>query len=281
MKTIDDVEEYWNNRPCNIRHSPTPIEEDTLKYSEEVTARKYMVEPHIPKFAEFAKWKNKNVLEIGCGIGTDTIQFAKAGAYVAAVDLSEESLKIAKARAEAEGVANRIAFINENAEYLLNTVPLRKRYDLIYSFGVIHHTPNPIEALDQIHLYASPDTVVKIMVYNRRSWKVLWILLKYGKGRFWKINDLIADYSEAETGCPVTYAYTVREARYLMEITGFDVVDVYKEHIFPYKIEDYIQYKYNKVWYFKILPKCVFRFMERTWGWHMCITAKRRENFDV
>ncbi|MCS6894612.1 MAG: class I SAM-dependent methyltransferase, partial [Bacteroidia bacterium] len=62
---IDNVQKYWDNRPCNIRHSPKPV--GTREYFDEVEKRKYFVEPHIPRFAEFPRWKGKKVLEIGCG----------------------------------------------------------------------------------------------------------------------------------------------------------------------------------------------------------------------
>src|ERR1700684_258135 len=69
--TIDTVKEYWDRRPCNIRHSPEPV--GTKAYFDQVEARKYFVEYHIPGFADFKKWSGKKVLEIGCGIGTDSI----------------------------------------------------------------------------------------------------------------------------------------------------------------------------------------------------------------
>ena len=72
------VKEYWNRRPCNIRHSTQPV--GTREYFDEVEARKHFVEPHIPDFAEFERWRGKKVLEIGCGLGTATINFARAGA---------------------------------------------------------------------------------------------------------------------------------------------------------------------------------------------------------
>src|SRR5256884_1124852 len=137
---IARVRDYWNERPCNIRHSTAPV--GTKEYFDEVEARKYFVEYHIPGFAEFARWRGKKVLEIGCGIGTDTINFARSGAQVTAVDLSEESLDLARRRAEVYGLDDRIAFRHANAEELTNVVPVEP-YDLVYSFGVIHHTPRP------------------------------------------------------------------------------------------------------------------------------------------
>ena len=62
---IGKVREYWDRRPCNIRHSPAPV--GTRQYFDEVEQRKYVVEPHISAFAEFPRWAGKRVLEIGCG----------------------------------------------------------------------------------------------------------------------------------------------------------------------------------------------------------------------
>src|SRR6059036_3054722 len=114
--SIDSVRQYWDRRPCNLRHSPKPA--GTKEYFDEVEWRKYFVEPHIPRFAEFERWNGKKVLEIGCGIGTDTINFARNGAWVTAVDLSEKSLEVARRRAEVFGLQDRIRFIRADAEHL-------------------------------------------------------------------------------------------------------------------------------------------------------------------
>jgi len=268
---IDKVTDYWNSRPCNIRHSPQPV--GSREYFDEVEARKYLVEPHIPGFAEFERWKGKRVLEIGCGIGTDTINYARHGARVTAVDLTEKSLEMARRRAELFGLDDQITFVQANAEKLSEFVP-PEPYDLVYSFGVIHHTPHPERVIEEIRKFVGPESTVKIMVYNRWSWKVLWVLGVYGKGQFWKLNRLVADYSEAELGCPVTYSYSRTSGRRLLEEHGFQVSDVTVDHIFPYSIPEYVRYEYKVVWYFRWMPRAWFRALERAFGWHLCLTAK-------
>jgi 2-polyprenyl-3-methyl-5-hydroxy-6-metoxy-1,4-benzoquinol methylase len=265
------VNAYWNARPCNIRHSAKPV--GTKEYFDEVEARKYFVEAHIPRFAEFDRWKGKKVLEIGCGIGTDTINFARHGAQVTAVDLTEKSLEVARQRARVFGLEDRIRFIQANAEDLSSYVPV-EAYDLVYSFGVIHHTPHPERVIEQVRKYVKPDTSIRIMVYNRWSWKVLWIALVYGRGQFWKLDRLIAEYSEAQTGCPVTYSYSRRGGKKLLQDQGFQVARTFVDHIFPYSIPEYVQYRYKKVWYFRWMPRFLFRSLERLFGWHLCLIAQ-------
>jgi SAM-dependent methyltransferase len=269
--TIDAVRQYWDRRPCNIRHSPQPV--GTRAYFDEVEARKYFVESHIPRFADFERWRGRKVLEIGCGIGTDTVNFARHGAEVTAVDLSANSLKVARKRAQIYGVEDRVRLFTGSAEELTSFVP-RRTFDLIYSFGVIHHTPHPERVLEQARQYAAASSTLKVMVYHRYSWKVLWIVLGYGKGQFWRTAKLVARNSEAQTGCPVTYTYSRREARRLIESRGFRVTDTFVDHIFPYRIADYVQYRYVKAWPWSSMPQTAFRWLERRFGWHLCLTAE-------
>jgi ubiquinone/menaquinone biosynthesis C-methylase UbiE len=270
-KSVADVQQYWDARPCNIRHSTKPI--GSKDYFDEVEARKYLVEPHIPAFAEFERWKGKRVLEVGCGIGTDSINFARAGADLTAVELSGESLRIAAERAEVMGVSDRIRFVQANAEELASAID-DGPYDLAYSFGVVHHTPHPEKALAQIRQLVAPGGTLKLMVYHRRSWKVFWIVAKEGRGRFWKTDELVAEHSEAQSGCPVTFSYTRREGRELVEGAGFRVSDLHVDHVFPYRIRDYVEYRYVKEPYFRWMPDRLFRAFERRFGWHLLVTAE-------
>ncbi|MCX6712941.1 MAG: class I SAM-dependent methyltransferase, partial [Candidatus Vogelbacteria bacterium] len=244
-KNILDVKEYWNDRPCNIRHSNKPI--GTREYFAEVEKRKYFVEPHIPVLAEFEKWKGKKVLEIGCGIGTDTINFLRAGATVTSVDLSAESVKIAKQRAEVYGYQDQVKFFVGDAEKLTEFVPV-EQYDLVYSFGVIHHTVTPKNVIKEAIKYLKPGGLFKIMVYYRYSWKVIWIIIRYGKFNFFKAKELIPQHSEAQFGSPITFTYNKKELADLL--SPLRIVDVFVDHIFPYSIPEYRNYQYKKVWYF-------------------------------
>ena len=121
--SIERVRDYWNSRPCNLRHSTAEV--GTRQYFDQVEARKYLVEPHIPGFADHQRWAGKRVLEIGCGLGTDTINFARAGARVTAVDLSGRSLDLARQRAQVFGLADRVDFVEGNAERCQTSSSLR------------------------------------------------------------------------------------------------------------------------------------------------------------
>jgi ubiquinone/menaquinone biosynthesis C-methylase UbiE len=210
---------------------------------------------------------------VGCGIGTDSINFARAGAHLTAVDLSSESLRLAEQRADVMAVADRIRFIQANAEELTAAVT-DGLYDLVYSFGVIHHTPRPDQALAEMRSLVAPGGTLKLMVYHRRSWKVFWIVAAQGRGRFWKTDEFVATHSEAQTGCPVTFSYTRGEARELVEKSGFRVRELRVDHVFPYRIRDYVQYRYVREPYFRWMPEPLFRAFERRFGWHLLVSAE-------
>lgn len=252
---IDQVRAYWDAQPCNVRHSDKPV--GTWEWSEEVARRRYFVQPHIPGFAEFGRWDK--VLEVGCGIGTDAIRFRQEGAEVTAVDASIESIRILQQRIEASDLY-RIFTYKCDIDHLNKGLNIGT-YDLIYCFGVLHHTPHPEWAVAQIRKFAGSGTIFKVMVYHCWSWKALRIWLGY-------------DQPEAQAGCPIARTYSRRAARKLIEAWGFRVTEMRVEHIFPYSIPEYVRHEYKKVWYFRWMPRPLFRLLERTIGWHLLITAE-------
>ncbi len=252
---IEDVAAYWNRRPCNIRHSTKEV--GSREYFDEVEARKYFVEPHIPGFAEFDKWAGKRVLEIGCGLGTDATNFARAGADYTGVELSSESLALAKQRFSVFGLNG--TFHEGNAERVDQVVGT-SGFDLIYSFGVIHHTVTPRNVIEAARRVIADDGELRIMLYNKNSWKDVMIRSGF-------------DQPEAQSGCPIAFTYTDDEVRDLLA-GQFEVTDIQPEHIFPYVVEKYVQYQYEPEAWFKAMPEAMFRALERGFGWHLLIKAR-------
>ena len=251
--TIEDVKRYWNNRPCNVRHSQKDI--GTKEYFDEVEKKRYTAEPHIPLFADFESYRGKKVLEVGCGMATEGINFARQGAEYTATDLSEESLELAKKRFEVYNKEGN--FYLGNSEELSSFVPV-ETYDLIYSFGVIHHSPHPEKIISEIKKYMNKDSTLKIMLYATDSWKNYMIEAGH-------------DQPEAQYGCPIANTYTNDEVRELLD--GFDVsIDQY--HIFPYQIEPYKRGEFVKQPWFEAMPDEIFEVLKKNLGWHLLITAK-------
>ena len=251
---ISAVRDFWNARPCNIRHSPQQV--GSAEYCREVQERKFFVEPHIPPFAAFPRWRDKSVLEIGCGIGAAAFAFVEAGADYTGVELSESTLDVCQQCFGSLGIDG--TFHVADAESLSATVPVRT-YDLVYSFGVIHHSPNQPRIIDEVRRYMGPDSELRIMLYAKYSWKSFMILLGL-------------DQPEAQYGCPIATTYSAADVRRLL--TGFEIISITKDHIFPYDVEQYKRYVYVKRAPWRFLPDAVMRRFERTLGWHMLIRAR-------
>ena len=188
-------------------------------------------------------------------MATEGINFVKHGAEYTGTDLSEESLELAKKRF---GVYNKEGkFYAGNSEELTSFVPV-ETYDLIYSFGVIHHSPQPEKIISEIKKYMNKDSTLKIMLYASESWKNYMIEAGY-------------DQPEAQYGCPIAYTYTKDEVRELLD--GFDVT-IEQNHIFPYQIEPYKRGEFLKQPWFESMPDEIFEVLKKNLGWHLLITAK-------
>jgi SAM-dependent methyltransferase len=252
--TIEEVKKFWNDRPCNVRHSSKEV--GTEEYFNEVERKKFFVEPHILDFTNFEQWNGKKVLEIGCGLATAGINFSFSGADYTGVELSEESLSLAKKRFEVFGQIG--TFYSGNAEQLSSFVPV-ETYDLIYSFGVIHHSPHPEKIVSELKKYMNENSVLKIMLYAKNSWKNYMI-------------ETGLDQPEAQYGCPIANTYTKEDVVELLD--GYEVLSIDQDHIFPYQIEPYKRGEYIKQPWFGAMSPEMFRALEKNLGWHLLITAK-------
>ena len=248
---ISKVKDYWNSRPCNIKHSNKEI--GSKEYFNEVSLRRYYVEPHIVKFANFENYKNKKVLEIGCGIGTDAAAFVEAGAIYTGIDLSVDSIVLAKKRFEISNLDGK--FFESDAEAL----DLLDDFDLIYSFGVIHHSPNPRRIIEAAYRLARPGAELKIMLYAKNSWKATMI-------------EAGLDQPEAQNGCPIALAYDEQDVNILLE-GCFQLTGMEQAHIFPFVVDKYKNYEYELLPYFKEMPKPIFDALSKKYGWHLLISA--------
>lgn len=266
---INDVYNYWNSRPCNIRHSNKS--QDSVEFFDEVQAKKYKSEDHKLEFLALEKWSGKKVLELGCGIGSDAIMFAKAGADVTCVDLTDNSLKLCKKNFEVHGLSGK--FFLGNIEELDNFLPDEK-YDLIYSFGVIHHTPNPKKVFEKAHKYLKDDGEIRCMLYSRFSYKLFWLMKEMSNWRLNNANELIQMYSEAQSGCPVTYTYTFDEICNLVS-PWFSVDKIWKDHIFMWDIESYKKNIFKREEAFEGVSDEYLTQMKKELGWHTMFIAKK------
>jgi SAM-dependent methyltransferase len=159
--SIDEVRTFWEAHPCG---EETSTAKESLEYFLGIEHYRYTNAPFIAKVAGFNRFAGRRVLEIGCGLGTDGVQFAKAGADYVGVDLTEAAVELARQNFSARGL--RGEFLTVNAEQL--PFPADS-FDHVYSFGVIHHTPNPGAVLDEIWRVVRPEGTVTVTVYNRTS----------------------------------------------------------------------------------------------------------------
>jgi 2-polyprenyl-3-methyl-5-hydroxy-6-metoxy-1,4-benzoquinol methylase len=155
-------QEFWSGYQPGFRLTRAPV--GSREFFDEVSARRYSLEPHIAEIAQFEHWSGRRVLEAGCGIGTDGARFAAAGAHYAGVDFSDTALKLARRRFDLESLEGRFAAGS------VTELPVRDAtFDLVFSHGVIHHIEHTDAAVREFHRVLKPGGTAVVMVYHRRS----------------------------------------------------------------------------------------------------------------
>lgn len=214
----NDVAEYWNKQPCGT--GVTAAEKFTKRYFEEIEAYRYQVEPEIFSFAQFTRYRGQKVLEVGVGAGTDFIQWVRAGAMAYGIDLTEAGVAHVKHRLAVYGLSAEEVRVGD-AENL----PYKdESFDLVYSYGVIHHSPNTVRALEEIIRCTKIGGTIKVMVYNKHSCHAFYQYLRFGllKGKpLMSMSEVMFRYQESVG----TKVYTIREmkrivSRYPVSLTA-------------------------------------------------------------
>src|SRR5213082_1393774 len=157
------VRAFWQEHPCGSKFSDAEI--GTREFFDRVEQHRYEKEWHIPAAADFASTHGLSVLEIGCGVGTDGLQFARAGATYTGVDLTEAAVELARKNFESAGMPGQ--FRVSDAERLDFT---DESFDIVYSHGVLHHTPDIEAAVREIHRVLRPGGRAIVMLYHRGSY---------------------------------------------------------------------------------------------------------------
>ncbi|MGA9995311.1 MAG: class I SAM-dependent methyltransferase [Pyrinomonadaceae bacterium] len=157
------VRAFWQANPCGTKF--TEAEMGTRQFYERVEEHRYEKEWHIPEAADFKSASGLRVLEIGCGLGTDGAQFAKSGADYTGVDLTEAAVDLARKRFELFGLAG--TFRTADAE---NLDFADESFDLVYSHGVLHHTPDTARSVREVHRVLRTGGRAVVMLYHRDSY---------------------------------------------------------------------------------------------------------------
>jgi SAM-dependent methyltransferase len=206
------VQAYWNDHPCG--EGLTSSARGSSAYFDDIEAAKDRLEPFVHDFADFPRWRGRRVLEIGCGVGTDTVRFARAGAEITAVDLTETAVTLTRGHLEQLGLPGEVR--QADAESL----PFADgSFDLVWSWGVLHHTPDTARAVGEVARVLAPGGEARIMLYNRHSLFALgvWAL----RGALQR-RSLAAALETVES--PGTKGYTRAELAALF--AGFADVDI-------------------------------------------------------
>ncbi len=221
--------EQWSQDPCGAEYD-REHELGTRGFFDSVERHRYTdYAAWMPRLMGFDKFRGARLLEIGCGMGTDLLQFARGGARCTGIDLTPRSIEITRHRFrlyDAGGV-----FMISDGEHL----PFRdESFDVVYSNGVLHHTPDTARAICEVHRVLRPGGTTKVMLYHRNSLNYWFeIVLRRGvlgaeflRGRSAEeIMSRVIEFSDHDSR-PLVKVYSRKEARELFSLFKNVTVDV-------------------------------------------------------
>jgi SAM-dependent methyltransferase len=257
----DEVREFWNADPCGTRYL-----EGKEDFDAHARAR-YALEPYIFDFAQFKATHGLRVLEVGVGMGADYLEWLKAGANATGVDLSPESIERARRRCQLAGYQPDLRVADaEQLPFADNS------FDVLYSYGVMHHSPNTPQCIREAWRVLKPGGQARIMVYHHPSITGAMLWLRYGILRGKSLRQSAFDHLES----PGTKTYTRTEALHLLD--AFLDVDIR----IAFSPGDLLLHQpsarfqsrlYRLIW--KVFPRTLVRTFGQPWGLFLLITATK------
>jgi SAM-dependent methyltransferase len=285
------VRAFWQEHPCGTKFADAA--EGSRRFFELVEQHRYQKEWHIPTAADFQSSSGLRVLEIGCGLGTDGAQFAKAGADYTGVDLTEAAVELARKRFELFDLPGK--FRTADAEQL--DFP-DESFDVVYSHGVLHHTPDIHSAVREIRRVLRPGGEARVMLYHRDSYnfRINISVLRRGGVRLLRWNAGVklvhlltkepeASLHEHARRLKVDSAY-LSSGEFLSQNTdgaGNPLARVYSRNEVRVLFKDFSRVELktfflNKRWLpvlGPILPRSIESRLASRWGWHLWVYATK------
>src|SRR5918993_3882999 len=252
-RMIDAITNYWNHRIHDLEMTDHPV--GTRAFFDDLDDYRFDKLHYLPQLVDFASFRGQQLLEVGCGIGTDLVRFAKGGARVTGVDLAETAIALARTNFELTGVAAedlRVA----NGEALPYA---DATFDAVYGHGVIQYTSNAPQLIREMHRVLKPGGTAIFMVYNRVSWL----------NALSKVMKVPLEHEDA----PMLKKFSIGEFRDLLQ--PFDRVEIVPER-FPVKSRLHKGWKgvaFNTMFVgtFNALPKSLVRPL----GWHLMAFCRK------
>lgn len=257
------VRDYWDQQTCGTQN--TQQTKFTRAYFDEIEEHRYRVEPEIFSFAQFTRHRGEKMLEVGVGAGSDFLQWVRAGAQAHGIDLTPQAIEHVRHRLSLYGLEAadlRVADC-ENLPFPDHT------FDLVYSWGVIHHTPNTPRALAEIVRVTRPGGTVKLMLYHRHSLVGFYQWMKWAllRGRPWKsVRWCFANQVES----PGTQAFTIPEVRAMLR--GLPVAEVQLRPVLTHQ-DRLLEHAAPARWFARVLTGIVG---ERA-GFYLTIRFRKRD----
>jgi ubiquinone/menaquinone biosynthesis C-methylase UbiE len=258
------VRNFWDADPCGTRYL-----EGAEDFEPQARAR-YALEPYIPEFAQFASARGLRVLEIGVGMGADYLEWLKAGARATGVDLSPASLERARRRCDLAGYQSDLRVADaEHLPFADNT------FDLVYSYGAMHHSPDPEQCLREAWRMLKPGGEARIMLYHHPSLTGAMLWLRYGMFRRKSLRRAVYDHLES----PGTKTYTQTEVCSMM--SAFENVSIRQvfspgDLLLNRPSPRFQSRRYRVIW--KLYPRRLARKLARRWGLFLLISARKPGN---